>query len=165
MSDNDSYKIPNDYFKNLHGQINSKIDLIEDDLQTNAPLLFDISKQKATKEAYLIPDNYFKNNLNKKSWNKQSNVVSLRRRILSVAAVFILLAACMFLFDFNQSPTEQTQLSFVDDNMYEYLMANPEEIDDELLYEMSGDLSFENIDGLELDELLESMSELEIIEL
>lgn len=158
-------KVPENYFDQFQNKLKKDILNLKDDVLKNAPLLASYKKE----EGYKVPEQYFKN-LSTRDYrltNERSNKNSIRSLYLisSIAACFVLMFSAFFFL--QQSPEDNT-LAFNEiesNDLYNYLEQNLSDLDNDLLFDISSDLSaeFDNAEGL--DYLMDNVEEFDLSDL
>lgn len=151
-----SKKLPDDYFRDLPGRIQSRIEAIDDNMAENAPLLASISKSGM----YRVPEFYFTELAGRLSHQAQRtrNLKIYFRRVM-VAASVLLIAG--YFYTQNQSyPREQKMLA--ESEILDYYINHADELDAELLSiinePQAGNSSlFENFEEEELEDYLNTV--------
>lgn len=154
-------EIPKDYFKELPDLINDRISNLDDEgLKGDAPLLFSIRK-----DFYKTPDNYFKTSYLRLIEGKgKSRTLSFRSLIMAASFIGILTFMWVFVL---QNPDDESNY-FVDVDAIDYVIENPEDIDEMLLTEFLSDsqdlisLSEQSDDEILFDIILNDLTDLEI---
>ena len=147
-----SDKVPDNYFDDLPGRIQGRIESLQDDLEKHAPVLSSIDKRTV----YDLPEFYFAESRNKLLKQRQrSRVLKFDFRRIAVAASLALLIAFGVdsVFDMNTSGDQ----GFAEAEVLDYYLDNIDELDFDLIAEMEledtdFELSFtEEISDEELD--------------
>ena len=125
-----SNKIPEDYFNKLPDRISQRIDLLEDDIKTNAPILASIDKE----QIYKVPEQYFEKLTAKISLAlPQPRVLSLSTlRWASAAAVALMITIGSFYMSQMQGTSDAL---LAESEILDYYILNADQIDDEWLQE------------------------------
>jgi hypothetical protein len=150
----DNNKIPEDYFERKPKEVLSAIAALQDNIDVNAPLLYRYGK----KEGYTVPANYFDDFYSNMQITKKSpSIRFIRFPRLTVAASLLALVTVGWLFmkDLNP-PEDDLQLAEV----YDYYIDNVEQIDQQLIYELSAEYADIN----DLESFYTPEEELNIIE-
>jgi len=128
MSKDKQKGLPEDYFKNFQNNLENKINQMEDDLEKDAVLLHSLKGKKE----YRVPQGYFDElripSSIKPAKKSYSRTISL---FTSVAAAIALLVV-----SFQLMPTTQNEIALnniEDQVLYDYLLENVSELDDDAL--------------------------------
>ncbi len=136
--------IPNKYFEDFPQKIIEGINLLEDDVQSEAPLLFSISQ----KASYQMPDQYLENFYRSLDIDSKPKTRILRKLMPYVAAAsFILLAGFGLTFFNNINSATEDELELMD--VYEFYVDNIDEIDNTTLIGMIDEADVEEVDFFE----------------
>lgn len=144
--------IPKGYFDNLPQKMSDLISDLKDDVQSSAPHLYRISKEKS----YKVPDGYFDQFFNSLNID-QSRTISLisRFRPLVAAASIIGLVTLIWVSGILKQDQDIEMLAMTD--VYSYYYDNIDELDHDLIWEISeeeGSIEeslFEDLSQSELD--------------
>jgi len=155
MSMDKNKNIPKDYFNQKPQEIFDAINKLEDDVATQAPILFSLGKN----EPYRIPDDYFDGFYNKLSVPKST----LKRRTLRLqpwmaAASMIGIVFLFWVFGYdNLQQDDDIELAEV----YEYYIENADLIDDSMIIVLSDDIGddMNDVNGLNENEELDLMEQ------
>lgn len=149
-----SKKLPPEYFKKLKAEIFDKIENLDDDLASNAPILSGIKR----KNSYKVPDYYFselRSNILRRASVRKTRWIQLRR--IAVAASISLVLA----WSFNQLVISDHSSELAQNEILDYYLYNIEDVDMEwvgAIYEDSEpESTFQNFNDEELELYLSSV--------
>ncbi|MBT8232557.1 MAG: hypothetical protein HKO66_01785 [Saprospiraceae bacterium] len=147
--------MPTDYFKNLKSKILNEVLSLEDELGSNAPILYNLKG----KNSYLTPNNYFEDNLLKIKSFKARPTRVLYFKVASIAAMLLVLVTAFWHVTNSTLP----ETSLAENEILDYYIGNDEDIDSDILLEISEnyepdfDIELANVSDEELDIYIESI--------
>jgi predicted DNA-binding transcriptional regulator len=149
-----SKKLPPDYFKNLKAEIFDKIENLDDDLASNAPILSGMNR----KNSYKVPEYYFselRSKILRRASVGKTRWIQLRR--IAVAASISLVLA----WSFNHLVISDHSSELAQNEILDYYLYNIEDVDMEwvgAIYEDSEpESTFQNFNDEELELYLSSV--------